>query len=67
MKALTTGLIGGEKRLTWWLAGVAVVAAMLVLARQFSYGVGLSGDFAAYLGTASNIVDGNGFVVKYVL
>lgn len=65
MKAIATGLIGDEKRLTWWLAGVAVVAAMLVLARQFSYGVGLSGDFAAYLGTASNIIDGNGFVVKY--
>ncbi len=50
------------KRFTWWLAGVAVAAAMLVLARQFSYGVGLSGDWADYLATARNLTAGKGFV-----
>ena len=50
------------KRLTWWLAGVAVAAAVLVLARQFSYGVGLSGDWADYLATARNLTAGKGFV-----
>ena len=49
-------------RFTWVLAGVAVGAVVLVLARQWTHGVGLSGDWAAYLGTARNLVDGKGFL-----
>lgn len=50
------------RRLNWWLAGVAAAAAALVLARQFSYGVGLGGDWADYLGTARNLIAGKGFL-----
>lgn len=53
-----------SRRLTWLLAGISIVAAMLVLAlaRQFSHGVGLGGDWASYLGAARNLLAGNGFV-----
>lgn len=50
------------RRFTWVLAGVAVGAVGLVLARQWTYGVGLSGDWAAYLGTARNLLAGEGFL-----
>lgn len=50
------------RRFTWLLAGIAVAAAMLVLARQFSYGVGLSGDWADYLAAARSLTAGKGFV-----
>ena len=54
------GLAAG--RCAWVLAGVAVGAAVLVLARQWTFGVGLSGDWAAYLGTARNLLAGKGFL-----
>ena len=49
-------------RFTLLLATLAVLGAVLILARQVTYGVGLSADFATYLSTARSLLAGEDFV-----
>ncbi len=49
-------------RFTLLLAALAVLGAVLILARQVTYGVGLSADFVAYLSTARSLLAGEGFI-----
>ncbi len=49
-------------RFTLLLAALAALGAVLILARQVTYGVGLRADWAAYLSTAQNLSAGEGFV-----
>ena len=49
-------------RFTLLLAALAVLGAILILARQVTYGVGLSADFITYLSTAQSLLAGEGFV-----
>ena len=49
-------------RFTLLLAALAVLGAVLILARQVTYGVGLSADYATYLSTARSLSAGEGFV-----
>lgn len=44
------------------LLGMGVLAALLVLARTATWGVGLSADSAAYIAVARNLIAGNGFL-----
>ena len=39
-----------------------MLGAVLILARQVTYGVGLSADFVAYLSTARSLLAGEGFI-----
>ncbi len=52
-------------RFTLLLAGLAVLGTALILAREASYGVGLASDWAAYIATARNLLDGEWFVQIY--
>ena len=49
-------------RFTLLLAALAVLGAVLILARQVTYGVGLSADFVTYLSTARSLLAGEGFI-----
>ncbi len=49
-------------RFTLLLAALGALGAALILAREASYGVGLSGDFNTYLSTARNLLAGEWFV-----
>ena len=49
-------------RFTLLLAALAVLGAVLILARQVTYGVGLSADFVTYISTARSLLAGDGFV-----
>ena len=49
-------------RFTLFLAALAVLGAVLILARQVTYGVGLSADFVTYLSTARSLLAGEGFI-----
>ena len=49
-------------RFTLLLAAIAVLGTGLILAREITYGVGLSADFATYLSTAESLLAGEGFV-----
>ena len=49
-------------RFTLLLAALAVLGAVLILARQVTYGVGLSADFVTYISTARSLLSGEGFV-----
>ena len=49
-------------RFTAILAAIGVLGALLVLAREAAYGMGLAIDSAWYLSTARNLAEGNGFV-----
>ena len=51
-----------SSRFTLLLATFAVLGTILILARQATYGVGLSADFVTYLSTARNLLAGEGFV-----
>ena len=50
---------------TLLLAGLSLLGAALILAREASYGVALEADFAAYLSVARNLLAGEGFVQIY--
>ena len=47
---------------TLLLAALAVVGAAFILASQANYGVGMSGDSAAYVSAARNLLSGNGLL-----
>ncbi len=49
-------------RFTIRIAAIAVLGATLILAREASYGVGLSGDWATYIFAARNLLAGEWFV-----
>ena len=49
-------------RFTLLLAALAALGTVLILARQVTYGVGLSADWAAYLSAAQSLSAGEGFV-----
>lgn len=49
-------------RLSLLIAAIAVLGAISILAREVTYGVGLSGDWATYISTARNLLAGKGFV-----
>ena len=46
---------------TLLLAGLGLLGAALVLAREVNYGVGLGGDAVNYISVARSLRDGNGF------
>ncbi len=48
-------------RFTLLLAGIAVLGAALVLAREVTYGVALSWDSVEYIGVAGSLLAGDGF------
>ena len=48
-------------RFTLLLAGIAALGAALVLAREVSYGVGLSWDSVEYISVARSLLAGDGF------
>ncbi len=52
-------------RCTLLLTVLAVLGAILILAREATYGVGLQGDWATYISTARNLQAGKGFVQIY--
>ena len=52
-------------RFTLLLAALAVLGAVLILARQVTYGVGLTSDWASYLSVARSLLAGEGFVQIY--
>ena len=52
-------------RFTLLLAALAVLGAVLILARQATYGVGLTSDWASYLSVARSLLAGEGFVQIY--
>lgn len=47
---------------TLLIAAIAALGAMSILAREVTYGVGLTGDWATYISTARNLLAGKGFV-----
>ena len=49
-------------RLSLLIAAIAVLGALSILAREVTYGVGLTGDWATYISTARNLLAGKGFV-----
>ena len=49
-------------RFTLLLAALAVLGAVLILARQVTYGVGLHGDWVTYISVARSLLAGEGFV-----
>ena len=48
-------------RFTLLLAALAVLSAVLILARQVTYGVGLHGDWVTYISVARSLLAGEGF------
>ncbi len=54
----------GRLNLTLLLAAAAALGAVMVLARQATYGVGLHWDSIIYVSVARNLLDGDGFL-KY--
>lgn len=52
-------------RFTWMLVALASLGAAFVLARQVTFGVGLTWDPLNYIVVARNLVEGNGFVQLY--
>lgn len=52
-------------RFTWLLVALASLGAAFVLARQVTFGVGLTWDPLNYIVVARNLVEGNGFVQLY--
>ena len=48
-------------RFTLLLAGIAVLGAALVLAREVTYGVSIGWDSVEYIGVARNLLAGDGF------
>ena len=49
-------------RFTLTLAGLALLGAALILARQVNYGVGLFADSTIYISVARHLLEGEGFV-----
>lgn len=47
---------------TLLIAAIAALGVMSILAREVTYGVGLTGDWATYISTARNLLAGKGFV-----
>ncbi len=63
-------VVGGLRRLrpdrlTLLTAAISVLGAALILAREATYGVGLSADFISYVSTARNLLAGEGFIQIY--
>lgn len=52
-------------RFTWLLVILASLGAASVLARQITFGVGLTWDPLNYIVVARNLIEGNGFVQLY--
>ena len=52
-------------RLTLLTAAISVLGAALILAREATYGVGLSADFITYISTARSLLAGDGFIQIY--
>ncbi len=57
--------ISRPSRFDLLLAALAVLGAALILAREATYGVGLIADWATYISTARNLLDGEWFVQIY--
>ena len=55
------GAVGAPEGFTLRVAAVAALGALLVAAREYSYGVSVSWDSLQYLGVATNLLAGAGF------
>ena len=55
----------GPERSTLFILAAAILGAALVLAREFSYGLGLGPDSVVYVEVARNLVDGEFFTQSH--